>query len=67
MKKKGFCKTHGTKCYDNYLESMESTNTTILWHQDTIRLVYFENVLIIKSKHFDEKGKAHGEYREIAR
>ena len=27
---------HGTKCYYNYLESMESMTTTILWHNDTI-------------------------------
>ena len=34
-KKKRSNETHGTKCYHNYLESMGSMNTTILWYNKT--------------------------------
>ena len=51
--KKRSHETHGTKCYDNYLEIMESMNTIILWNNDTIRLVHFEFVLIRSNSNFD--------------
>ena len=44
--KNRFHGTHGTKCYHNYLESMESMNTTILWDNDTIRHCVFWICLI---------------------
>ena len=46
-KKKKSHEIHGAKCYEEYLESMESMNTTILWYNKTFNYVETLNFVVI--------------------
>ena len=66
MKKKGPMKPMVPKCFDKYLESMESMNTTILLDNNTIRLVYFEFALFVLIRS-NSKFQCERESRDIGR